>query len=112
MDLRDKGLKDFQLPFTLPLVHKLMTYLRNGCFGLYTDLLLEAVILTAFYGFLRGGEFTSQSFDPSDDLFRADVTLYPHYYSILLKHSKTDRDKKERHFPFLQLIQLSVLCLP
>ena len=58
--------KDIRLPLTLPLVHKIIIQLRAGFFGHYTDLLLETVILTAFYGFLRGGEFTSvnDSFNP------------------------------------------------
>ena len=87
---------DIRLPFTLTLLKKLITYLRGGCFGQYTDLLLETVFLTAFYGFLRGGEFTTRtgSFDPSHDLTIADVSINPHHLSLLLKHSKTDRDRK------------------
>ena len=87
---------DIRLPFTPTLLKKLITYLRGGCFGQYTDLLLETVFLTAFYGFLRGGEFTTRtgSFDPSHDLTIADVSINPHHFSLLLKHSKTDRDRK------------------
>ncbi|KAL7383912.1 hypothetical protein ABVT39_020484 [Epinephelus coioides] len=63
---------DIRLPFTPPLLHKLITHLRVGCFDSYTDLLLETVFLTAFYGFLRCGEFTTRtrSFDPSCADFR------------------------------------------
>lgn len=88
--------KDIRLPFTLPQVHKLINHLRDGRFGHYTDLLLETVILTSFDGFLRGVEFTTrnQSFNPSQDLTIADVSLHPDYFSLFLKHSKTDKDRK------------------
>lgn len=87
---------DKRLPFTLSLVHKLVSHLRQGCFGSYTDALLETVFLTAFYGFLRCGEFTtnSDSFNPMHDLTISDISIDAHMYSIHLKHSKTDRDRK------------------
>ncbi len=87
---------DLRLPFTPSLLHKLIIHLRKGCFGPYIDSLLETVFLTAFYGFLRCGEFTtrSQTFDPSRDLTISDVTLHDHYFCVFLKHSKTDKDRK------------------
>ena len=90
------AIKDKRLPLTLPLVHKLVAHLRQGCFGRYLDALLETVFLTAFYGFLRCGEFTSNSerFDPLHDLSISDVTVDAHMYSITLKHSKSDREGK------------------
>ncbi|CAJ1086663.1 hypothetical protein AALO_G00049190 [Xyrichtys novacula] len=92
---KPKG-QDIRLPFTLPLLHKLIMHLKKGCFGPYSDLLLETVFLTVFYGFLRGGEFTTHTkrFDPSHDLSIADVTVHSHHFSVFLKHSKTDRDRK------------------
>ncbi len=85
---------DIRLPFTPPLLHKLISHLRNGCFGSYTDSLLETVFLTAFYGFLRCGEFTtrSRSFDPSQDLTIGDVSVHSHYFCVLLKLSQTNSD--------------------
>ena len=90
------GSNDKRLSFSLPLVHKLLSHLRQGCFASYADLLLEAIFFTAFYGFLRYGEFTtsSDSFDPSHDLTISDITVDAHTYSIHLKHSKTDREGK------------------
>ncbi len=84
--------KDIRLPLTLPLLHKLIAQLKAGCFSLYSDLLLETASLTAFYGPLRGGKFTSHTdaFDPSHDLTKANVKISSHYFSIFLKHSKTD----------------------
>lgn len=52
------GKKDKRLPLTLPLLHKLLKSLRLGVFGTYSDVVLDSVLLTAFYGFLRCGEFT------------------------------------------------------
>ncbi|KAL1268649.1 hypothetical protein QQF64_034012 [Cirrhinus molitorella] len=40
--------KDPRLPFSLTLLQKLITRLREGCFGSYSDLLLESVLLTLF----------------------------------------------------------------
>ncbi|XP_046891922.1 uncharacterized protein LOC124477894 [Hypomesus transpacificus] len=48
--------KDKRLPITLPLLHTLVSNLRQGCFGPYVDTLLESVFFTAFYGFLRRGD--------------------------------------------------------
>ncbi|GAA6097672.1 uncharacterized protein LOC119489294 [Tachysurus ichikawai] len=87
---------DKRLPLTIPLVKKLVTKLRQGCFSPYQYLLLEVVFLCAFYGFLSMGEFTTRNnkFDTSHDLTVSDITLDEHYFSILLKHSKSDKDLK------------------
>ncbi len=39
---------DRRLPLTLPLLLKLISRLREGCFGSCTDLMLESALLTAF----------------------------------------------------------------
>ncbi|XP_035854557.1 uncharacterized protein LOC118494467 [Sander lucioperca] len=85
---------DKRLPFTLPLVKQIISQLRNGCFGPYTGQLLETVILTAFFGFLRGGEISSRtcSFDPNHNLTISDVSINDHHFTLFLKHSKTDRN--------------------
>ncbi len=87
---------DQRLPLTLSLLLKLISRLREGCFGSYTDLMLESALLTAFYGFLRGGEFTTRTdiFNSSQDLTISDVTIYSHYFTMYLKHSKTDKNKE------------------
>ncbi|XDV45281.1 hypothetical protein PO909_013401 [Leuciscus waleckii] len=54
---------DKRLPITLPLLHRLIISVRNGLFSAYLNILLEAVFLSAFYGFMR---------------------------PVFLKHSKTD----------------------
>lgn len=56
--------------------------------------MLEVFFLTAFYGFLRVGEYTicTQAFNPSRDLTVSDVSLHDQYFTLHLKHSKTDRD--------------------
>lgn len=84
---------DKRLPFTLPLVEKIISRLRAGCFGSFTDKLLETVILTAFYGFLRGGEFSCRTyaFDPHSDLTISDINIFEHHFTLFLKHSKTDK---------------------
>ncbi|KAG5281822.1 hypothetical protein AALO_G00049190 [Alosa alosa] len=84
------------LPFTLPLVNTIISRLREGCFGPYTDQMLETVILTAFFGFLRGGEISSRTcfFDPNHDLTISDVSINDHHFTLFLKHSKSDRNSE------------------
>lgn len=84
---------DKRLPLTISLVHKLVSRLRQGCFSPYIDTMLEAVLLMAFYGFLRCGEYTTRtlSFNSQHDLTFSDLSLEEHMYSIFLKHSKSDR---------------------
>lgn len=84
---------DKRLPLSLSQVHAMVNQLRLGLFNPHANSLLEAVFLTAFYGFLRGGEFTiNKKFDPVHDLSFKDVSFHADYFSIYLKHSKTDRD--------------------
>ncbi len=40
-------------------------------------------------------EFTrTDNFNPSQDLTISDVTIYSHYFTVYLKHSKTDKNKE------------------
>ena len=80
------------LPLTLPLLHKLVFTLRQGCFGLYVDTLLKTVFLRAFYGFLRCGKYTTRcaTFEPSRNLTMSDLSMVIWMFTIVLKHSKTD----------------------
>lgn len=41
---KPKG-NDQRLPLTLPLLKKLISRLREGCFGIYSDMILESVLL-------------------------------------------------------------------
>ena len=67
---------DKRLPPTISLVHKSVSSLRQGCFSLYIDIMSEAVLLMAFYGFFRCGEYTIMplSFNPKHDLTFSDLT--------------------------------------
>ena len=82
---------DDRLPFTLSILHAMVSVLRRGCFSPYIDSLLECTFLTAFYGFLRCGEFTTRSnvFNPATDVCFSDLTFHPDFFNLLLKHSKT-----------------------
>lgn len=68
--------------------------LSSGLFALHTNLLLEAAFLTAYYRFLRREEFTinNKIFDLSHNLLIKNISFHIDYFSIYLKHSKTDRD--------------------
>jgi len=81
---------DRRLPITLPILHHLVSVLRAGCFNAPTDVMLEAVCLMAFYGFMRCDEFTcrSSTFLPMHDLSLGDLTVDTCMYTVVLKHSK------------------------
>lgn len=83
---------DKRLPITLPLLRRLIISVRNGLFSSYLNILLEAVFLSAFYGFMRPGEFTSESnkFDPARGISFSDLRFGPKSFTLFLKHSKTD----------------------
>ena len=55
--------------------------------------MLEAVLLMAFYGFLRCGEYSNRAlaFDPSHDLCFSDLMVESSHFTLFLKHSKTDK---------------------
>lgn len=85
---------DCRLPMTPSLLQTIISRLREGCFCHYSDLLMETMLLTAFYGFLRGGEFCTRTidFNPAHHLTISDVGFHSHYFTLFLKHSKADRD--------------------
>ncbi len=107
MALRERNLRAM-IYVSLSLFHlKLITYLRDECFGFYPDLLLE-VLPTAFMGSQRRRVHCTEPFDSLHDPPRADVIMNPHYFSVFLK---TDRIGKECQFSFLKLILLGFgLC--
>ena len=87
---------DKRLPITLTILHNLIAELRKGSFSPYLDSLLEAVLLLAFYGFLRVGEFTTKSvsFNPDRDVCFSDLSFFSDGFKLSLKHSKSDRGLK------------------
>ena len=91
--------------------------LRGGCFGSYTDKILETVILTALYGFLRSGEFSTCtcSFDPDQDLTISDISIYEHHFTLLLNFHytlKQTRMAKAQSCKFQSLMLRFVPCIP
>lgn len=80
-----------RLPITFTVLSQLCTVLRAGCFGPYLDLLMEAACTTAFFGFLRCGEFTTTAkFDPASNLCIGDLSHHSKGCTLTLKASKTD----------------------
>lgn len=87
---------DKRLPLTISLVHRMISKLRSGLFTSHINKMLEAVLLMAFYRFMRCGEFTTRSlsFNPLHHLCFSDLQLESDHFTIYLKHSKTDRMNK------------------
>lgn len=68
-------MNDKRLPFTLPIIHLMVSQLRTGFFSSYANALLEVV-------FLLWGEFTARSkkFNSSQDLSLADFSLKSNHF--------------------------------
>ena len=110
-----KGIKRVQiprvqvrLPITVPMLQSMVSLLNKGLFGPYQDNMLIAVFLTAFFGFLRCGEFTTPTelFDPSIHLTLAHVSVThvpTMYMEVFLSSSKTD--------PFRRGVKIKLFAL-
>lgn len=83
---------DKRLPITLAILQRLINSIRNGLFSSYINIMLEAVFLSAFYGFMRPGEFTSESkhFNSARGISFSDLHFSPDFFTLFLKHSKND----------------------
>ena len=88
-------------PVTIHTLHKICTVLRNGFFGPHVDALMEAACTLAFFGFLRCGEFTTNSpqFRPDDNLCVNDISFLSspdgtQEVLVNIKVSKTDPFRK------------------
>lgn len=84
-----------RLPITGPLLNRMCDYLDTDVFNPFISVLLKAVFSTAFYGFLRCGEFTTPAqsvFDSTEHLCLGDLLIQstPVCAQLKLKTSKTD----------------------
>ncbi|CAG2237187.1 unnamed protein product [Mytilus edulis] len=85
--------KRIRLPITFDILYKMCFLLRNCIFDSYTDVLIEAACVTAFFGFLRCGEFSvndTKKFDHESNLCLSDVQITNDCIFVHLKKSKTD----------------------
>ena len=104
-----------RLPITAEILSQIITLLQQGCFSPHTDLLLRCACLTAFYGFLRCGEFTINNSQvnvgtrPQGLLLVEDVLIKPDrtYFFLHLKFSKTDPYGKG---VFVKICENTPLC--
>ena len=80
-----------RLPITFGLLRDICHLLRQIYFTPYTDILLEATCVMAYFGFLRCGEFTIlHSFHPECNVCMEDVHFHKDRVTLHLKASKTD----------------------
>ena len=83
-------------PMTGRMLSLICTRLTQGLFGIHVDKLLKAVCLTAYFGLLRCGEFTTYTdrFDPNVNLCLNDLNFKHDHANITIKVSKTDPFRK------------------
>lgn len=83
-----------RFPITSDVLIKLCAALNTnmGLFSPFTALLLQCVFKTAFYGFMRCGEFTCKTLRDTNFIHMEDVTLLPDKscFHLRLRSSKTD----------------------
>lgn len=92
-----------RLPITYSVLQSILDVLDHHVFGPFNDLVLQAMCITAFLGFLRVSEFTCTGhFDPDINLCIGDIIFNDKdkTVAINLKVSKTD--------PFRQGIVISL----
>ena len=79
----------------------------------YTDCLLQVVCATAFFRFLRCGEFTTeqQNFDPHSNLCLSDLTFSDGHVDLFLKSSKTDPFRQGIIIPLFKLETFGFMSL-
>ncbi|MGH0117662.1 UNVERIFIED_CONTAM: hypothetical protein FKN15_041854 [Acipenser sinensis] len=110
-----------RLPISTDILHSLISALRKGCFSPYEDLLMEAICLTAFFGFLRSSEFTvpSASSFPAAGIRLCDLSCISNSYFIIRLRTAKDRSTpawsvypalKDRilNLPFLSNLKISL----
>ena len=78
-----------RLPITIDILHTLKQQLCISTFSPVEQRLQWEAFTTAFYGFVRVGEFTS-SVNASATLQWSDIQLSPTALTIRLRQSKTD----------------------
>ena len=85
-----------RLPITADILRLLCNLLVVGVFSPFIDLMLHAAFLTAFFGFLRCGEFTRKAKNNCYEcLLISDIILIDNnQYIIKLRSSKTDPFRK------------------
>ncbi|XP_063395936.1 uncharacterized protein LOC134680699 [Mytilus trossulus] len=80
-----------RLPITFTVLKDICQLLRKGYYTPYVDILLEAACVTAYFGFLRCGEFTVlHSFDSECNVSIEDIRFLKDKVTFHLKASKTD----------------------
>ena len=91
---RKPVLKDPRSPITLDILSKLVEALPHVCSNLYEASMFQAAFCTAFFAFLRVGEFTTKSKVVLEDrVLKVSDLLVTHAdeFSILIRGSKTDQ---------------------
>ena len=99
-------------PITASVLSKMCSLLKNGYISPFVDILLQAVFITSFFGFLRCGEITisQPEFDPSKHICLNDVRFCETHVQLLLRSSKTDPYKKEIVIPLFKSESNTELC--
>jgi hypothetical protein len=93
-----------RLPVTIEVLHNVYKRLQQGLISPFLDMMLRTACVTAFFAFLRCGEFTCKSsFDPSANLCCQDIVILDDHVQLRLKQSKCD--------PFRQGVTIKLYCL-
>ncbi|CAG2243511.1 unnamed protein product [Mytilus edulis] len=107
-----------RLPITMSILSKMCKLLHTCIFGNFNSIMLEAACTTAFFGFLRCGEFTVMNqFDPECNLCCSDLQITADCIFVTLKKSKTDPFRQGITIPlyktgkvFISHVKLGLSC--
>ena len=85
------GPRSRRLPIDIHVLSRLYALLDGCYFDRYWDRLLKASFCVAFFGFLRCGEFTTDSVNGASPISIGDLTLSSTTATLFLPRSKSDR---------------------
>ena len=99
-------------PITATTLRQTCSYLDKGYVSSYTDCLLKAVCVTAFFGFLRFSEFSTNNgnFDSFSDLCLGDLTFHEKHAELYLRTSKIDPFRKGVVIRLFKINEDTKLC--
>lgn len=113
-----RGPRPCRLPIDIDILSRLCSLLNGGYLDLYWDCLLKASFCVAFFGFLRCGEFTTNSLNATAPVSIDDLTLAATNAALFLQRSKSSRfievllsDTLERTITFVRFDLSTRTCV-
>ncbi|KAM4691629.1 uncharacterized protein WCC33_016415 [Rhinophrynus dorsalis] len=88
-----------RLPITGHIFRRIYDFINTKTFQAQTNIVIQAAVCLAFFGFLRPSEFSSRT--RSDDFVRKDqLAHHSDHFTLFISHSKTDQSHTGHYIPY------------